>query len=233
MLESDSIAKTTPLYETISHHVDDKLLAAVAREHRRGRELFIMTTNLDSQRPIVWDMGEIAESGQPDALDLFRRIMVASASIPIMFPPQYINVEADSKSYTEMHVDGGVMGQVFLHLPPVSSTYTAPSNSQVNVYVIHNARVMPHYTSMHPKIFPILARTISTLVLTQGIGDLYEIYEQSKDRGATFNLAYIRDDHRHDPHHIFVPEKMKALFNKAYDEASKGYAWEHKPPKTM
>ncbi len=62
----------------------------------------------------MWNMGLIAASDHPDALALFRRVMLASASIPLAFPPVFFEVEADGRRYDEMHVDGGVGARVFL-----------------------------------------------------------------------------------------------------------------------
>ena len=41
--------------------------------------------------------------------------MLASASIPVAFPPVYFPVVGDGKRYEEMHVDGGTATQVFLY----------------------------------------------------------------------------------------------------------------------
>jgi predicted acylesterase/phospholipase RssA len=93
-LRSSRWADTGPLFRLISRCADAGLLAAIAREYRKGRLLLIGTTNLDQQRPIIWNIGAIAASGQPGALDLFRKILLASASIPGAFPPVMIDVEA-------------------------------------------------------------------------------------------------------------------------------------------
>jgi predicted acylesterase/phospholipase RssA len=98
MLRSDSLADTLPLARLAAKYVDDKMLADIAAEHKKGRRLLIGTTNLDAQRLVIWDMGAIASSGHPNAGKLFRQIMLASAAIPVMFPPQYIEVEAGAKS---------------------------------------------------------------------------------------------------------------------------------------
>jgi len=233
MLRGDSLATTGPLYKTISKFIDQSVLTAVASEHATGRRLFIMTTNLDAQIPIVWDMGAIASSGQPDALDLFRRIILASASIPIAFPPQYIEVEANGKTYTEMHVDGGVMGQVFLHLPTPDKASDKPNNQYLRAYIIRNSKVVGKYTAMTPLIIPILTRTLASLVSTQGIGDLYEIYEKTIEAGAEYRLAYVPDDFDADHHDMFEPEAMKKMFDKAFSMAAEGYPWLMQPPDVL
>ena len=96
---------------------DQAMLDAIAAEHAKGRVLLIGTTNLDARRPVIWNIGEIAASRHPKALDLVQDILVASAAIPGAFPPVMIDVEADGKSYEEMHVDGGASAQVFVYPP--------------------------------------------------------------------------------------------------------------------
>ena len=110
-----------PLRQLIAKYIDDEILAEVAREHRAGRRLFIVTTNLDAQRTAIWDMGAIASSSDPKALDLFRSVMAASASIPGVFPPVMIEVEGGGKRFTEMHVDGGITTNVLV-LPEAMMT---------------------------------------------------------------------------------------------------------------
>lgn len=178
-------------------------------------------------------MGAIAISGQPDSLNLFRRIIIASASIPVIFPPEYFEVEARGQKFTEMHVDGGVMGQVFLHLPPLKETSAMTNKQRVRAYVIRNSKVAGEYSAMSPLILPILTRTLETLVRTQGIGDLYEIYEQAREGNAEYRLAYVPDDFIDDHHDMFEPEAMKKMFDAAYSMAAKGYPWHNQPPEVL
>ena len=115
LLRGDSLADTGPLAALIARHVDAEFLRQVADAHNRGRRLYIGTVDLDSQQFVVWNMGLIAASGRPEALDLFRKVMFASASVPIAFPPVFFEVEADGRLYDEMHVDGAVAATVFLN----------------------------------------------------------------------------------------------------------------------
>ena len=110
---TNSFASTRLLERLIEKHFDAKLLKEVAAEYRKGRRLYVGTTNLDAQRLVIWDMGKIASIGDAKALMLFHKIILASASIPIAFPPVYLSVEANDKEYDEMHVDGGITKQVF------------------------------------------------------------------------------------------------------------------------
>ena len=74
----------------------------------------VFTTNLDAQRPVMWDMGRIAQAGTPEALRLFHDVLMASAAVPGIFPPVLIGVRADGRDWDEMHVDGGAVANFFL-----------------------------------------------------------------------------------------------------------------------
>lgn len=115
ILTSDSAADSTPLHNLLEDVIDVEMLQDIIIEHDKGRRLFIGTTNLDAKRPVIWNIGYIAKSGAPNALALIRDIMVASASIPGVFQPVYVQVEADGRKYDEIHVDGGTASQVFLY----------------------------------------------------------------------------------------------------------------------
>ncbi len=112
---SDSAMGSEPLAALLERHIGEPLMEAIAAESEKGRSLYIGTTHLDAGRPVIWNIGNIARSGHPGALNLIRRVLLASASIPAIFPPVLLEVEADGRSYDELHVDGGVTTQVFLY----------------------------------------------------------------------------------------------------------------------
>jgi hypothetical protein len=89
LLGGSALTDSQPMADLIAQYVDKKLLRRVAQEYMRGRMLLVGTTNLDAQRPVVWNMGEIARSGHPDALELFRKVILASAAIPGAFRRRY------------------------------------------------------------------------------------------------------------------------------------------------
>jgi len=90
----------TRFRELVARYVDQDMLAAIAAEQAKGRRLFIVTTNLDTQRTVIWDMGRIASIGSPQALSLFRDVVAASASIPVVFPPILIDAEANGNRFS-------------------------------------------------------------------------------------------------------------------------------------
>ena len=114
-----SLFSTWPLRDTIARQVTPELLFAVATEHRRGRRLFVLTTNIDAARPVLWNMGAIAAHGGPEALALFRKVLLASASIPGLFPPVMIDAVGQGRRFQEMHVDGGASAYFFVAPEPM------------------------------------------------------------------------------------------------------------------
>jgi hypothetical protein len=77
----EGLYNTRPLQRNVDRQVDQTMLADIAAAHRQGRRLFVVTTNLDAQRPVLWNMGAIAASERPGALELFRKVLLASASV--------------------------------------------------------------------------------------------------------------------------------------------------------
>ena len=109
----ESLADAWPLEKLIEKRVTPEIVAAVAAEHAKGRRLFVVTTNMDAGRPMVWNMGAIAAHGGEAALKLYRQVLLASASIEGVFQPVYITAEANGHQFQEMHADGGVNGPLF------------------------------------------------------------------------------------------------------------------------
>jgi len=237
VLWRDAVADTTPLARKLDQYVDAAMLAAVAAEHHKGRRLIIGTTQLDAQRLLLWDMGAIAASGHPEASKLFRKIMLASASIPAAFPPQYITVEAEGHWYEEMHVDGGTTAQVVLYetaLKPFTEIYGADAVLRARpryLYIIRNSQIQPEWEPVRPRLAPIGSRAIATLIKTQGIGDLYRLYLFAQRDNMAYNLAAIPTDLAPTrPREPFNQAYMTALFDLGYEMAAKGYPWLKHPP---
>jgi hypothetical protein len=94
-LASDALADSAPLEKLISKYLDERIVARLGSEYRQGRALIVITTNLDAGVPVIWNIGAIAESGRPEAAELIRKILLASASIPALFPPVMFNVQVN------------------------------------------------------------------------------------------------------------------------------------------
>ncbi|MGB3022491.1 MAG: patatin-like phospholipase family protein [Methyloceanibacter sp.] len=234
LLGGEALASNAPLAGVIASYINEGFMAEVAREHARGRRLLIGTTNLDAQRPVIWDMGRIASSNNPRALALFRNVLLASAAIPGLFPPVYIEVEAEGQMRQEMHVDGGTTNQVFL-LPTQIKTGRTSSSLGINpvrrLYIIRNGRIDPEFKVVKANTLAIAGRSISTLIKTQGIGDLYQMYEFARQNRVGYNLAYIPGDFPDTSTEAFDPLYMSRLFDLGAKLGQSGRVWTKTPPR--
>ena len=233
----NSLVSTLPLERLIEQYINVELLKEIAVEHRKGRRLYVGTTNLDAGLLVIWDMGKIASVGDGKALKLFRKLILASASMPIVFPPVYLEVEANDKMYDEMHVDGGVARQVFFLYDVVQGIEDAAKEKGLNVsrinyaiYVIKNGYVDPPYKEISNKLSEITSRTVKTMINAQGIGDLYRLYIFTKNNKSDFNLAYIPSTYISKAKEFLDPIEMRALFDLGFNEALQGYSWKKVPP---
>jgi predicted acylesterase/phospholipase RssA len=234
LIEGSALADDRPLAKLIEKYVDEAFLQEVAKARLNGRILLIGTTNLDTQRPVLWDMGRIAMSRDRHALGLFRKILLASATLPGVFPPVRIQVRAGGQSYDELHVDGGVTRQVFI-APSIFSFAShdqrpARPATKPRLYVIRNGKIDPEWQSVSENVVSITQRSISTLIKNQGIGDLYRIYSITKRDGIDFNLASIPPDFSETSDEPFDQKYMIALFDRGYNLASHNYSWVKAPP---
>ena len=232
-LLGDAMTDTAPLKELIASYITPEVIDAIGEEHKKGRRLFIGTVNLDAARSVIWNIGAIAVSDYRDKNLLIREIMRASAAIPVAFPPVMIPVEADGQQYKEMHVDGGTGSQVFVYPAAVNwkvITQKLKVKGDPSVYVIRNAFLNPDYNGVIRSVMPIAGRSIESLIRTQGIGDLYQIYALCKRDGNDFNLAYIPADFTVVPTEGFDPVYMGQLYERGYNMSIEGYPWEHTPP---
>lgn len=233
-LTSDAMADNHPLWQLIAKYADQALLDVIAAEYAKGRLLLVGTTDLDARRGIIWNLTKIAASRDPKALELFRTLMVASAAIPGAFPPTMIDVEVGGQPYQEMHVDGGATAQVFVYPPSLhikdETRRLGLQQRERRVYVIRNSRLDPEWSQVERSTMTIAVRAISSLIHTQGIGDLYRIYLTTQRDGVDFNLAFIPDSFNAPHTEDFDTEFMRKLFAVGYDLAAKGYPWQKTPP---
>ncbi|WEX12163.1 patatin-like phospholipase family protein [Chelativorans sp. AA-79] len=220
------------LRKWIGRYVDDAMLSVIAREHAKGRRLLVITTHLDSQRAVIWDMGAIAASGRPNARKLFRDVLAASASVPVVFTPTLIDVEANGRKFEEMHVDGAVARPVFT-LPNAFLLGTAQSRTlarRLSLYIIINSTVGPNFEVVPENTIAIASRSTATssTVKTQAI--LAGTYKAAQRAGFNFYLTYIDEEAALNGTTGFETDQMRRLYNYGYEKARFGGFWQTMPP---
>lgn len=225
ILFGSGIYKGEPLRALVERYVDAAMLEAVAAEYAKGRVLLVATTDIDSQRGVSWDMGAIASLGTPEALELFRTVLVASASIPGAFPPVLIASNNGELSFEEMHVDGGVTTP-FLAVPETLWSYREPSRmlSQARFHVVINGRLAPDFAVTRDSLGGVLGRSVEILLRSSLLTTLEGNRAFAERNSLFFRYAALPDDTEASPLD-FSPESMRAVFDVGRSGALSGTIW--------
>jgi hypothetical protein len=224
-----SLFSPDKLRQLVDDSVTPELLRAIAVEHARGRRLLVVTTNLDSAESVIWDMGKLATQGDEQALILFRQVLVASASIPGLFPPVMISGLIDGQRVEEMHVDGGV-NMPFLALPEamlggnerVSGVATAPDRAAI--YVLVNGQVRRDHQVVRGYLPDILLRAYDSMSKAALRTHLVANATFAQRNGLAFRVAAIPGDHTFSSLD-FAQASMQSLFELGRFNAATGQAW--------
>ncbi len=200
VLFSSGLFGNTRLRELVARYVGPEIMAQVARENAKGRRLLVVTTDLDTQRTTIWDMGKIAAVGTPEALKLFRDVMAASASIPLVFPPIMIEAEGQGRKFQEMHVDGGV-------------------------YILVNKKIERNFELVANGTIDVASRSLSSITQSQTRSIIFSTYDFAKRNRLGFHLSYIARDYPAPVSEGFDTAYMRALYQYGYEKAAAGQAW--------
>jgi len=236
VLWSDSFASSEPLKQLIDAQITPRLLCAVAAAHSEGRRLYIGTTNLDTGRLVIWDMGAIASSGQGDALSLYRNIILASASVPGFLPPVSIDVTVNGCRYTEKHVDGGTTAQVFFRasMLRLDASQTRSGKAPLTgsrVYIIVAGKYFPDPKCVNDRAVKIAGSAIGTLTYAQTLNDLIRVYTLTLLTGMDFRVTAIPQDMPLSGDSLsFDSGEMQRLYHRGYQMASSDQVWSDAPP---
>jgi hypothetical protein len=236
LLWSESLMDTTPLKNHIAQLMDEQMLKDIAKAHAQGRRLYVGTTAMDAGRLMVWNIGAIASSGHPDALKLFRKVLLASAAIPGAFPPVYFDVEAGGGKYDEMHSDGGTISNIFfygfmLDLPAamkeIYGDKVPPPGGAI--YIIRDGKLESSPKQIERKLTGIIGRAISIVTKAGTGGDLYRIYAITQRNGIDFNYIDIDKDYKPLSEKSFDKSEMNQLFKLGFKMGKSGQKWQKLP----
>ena len=231
-LIGSSLLRSKPLRQLVEASITQELLGQIANEHRKGRRLLVLTTNLDTQRGVVWNLGAVAGSGRADALKLFQDVVIASASIPGVYPAVMINTGSDERQFVEMHSDGGSISQVLMLPSEIlrsANSMISTRRPNVNFYVIVNNALVPEYAITRNNTLPVIARAYAVLLKSQTQSELTILYDFTKLSGAKFHLATIDI---HVPYSMLDPfnaSYMRTVFDLGYSGMAAGKLWKDRP----
>ena len=231
----EGLLDTEPLQKLLAELIDGAVLEAVAREYMRGRRLFIGTTNLDAGAFTIWDMGAIATSDRPNKLQRYRDVILASASIPGVCLPVYIEVDAGKESHQQMHVDGGVHSMVFYFdfVKQLNEAFRSVDSFQSDVhgeiYVIYNGELFLSGLNnpIKPRLASIAYASLMSLMRRNAVYNIYRIWIQALIHGFDIHIAHIPPEFRlaSSPAE-FDPHEMQRLFQFGEQQSIERKAWD-------
>ena len=221
----ESLVDAWPLKRMIEQRVSPQLVAAVAREHAAGRRLFVLTTDMDAGQTIVWNMGAIAARGGPQALDLFRKVLVASSAIPGMFQPVYIASKAGHRTITEMHADGSI-ARPFYALPTALVMGAARAGLPVpDIYVVVNGKLDPGFDQVDKGVLTVLGRSFGLALAAGERAQIADLSNFAQRNGTRIEVAAIPQTFDKRAKGAFDPDYMGALFAAGEQAARTGSAF--------
>ncbi|MDC7789994.1 patatin-like phospholipase family protein [Rhodoplanes sp. TEM] len=225
ILAGNGLLDPAPLQRLIAENVDADLIARIGAQHRGGRRLFVVTTNLDAQRPVVWDIGAIAASGRPDSVALVRTILLASASIPAVYPPVLIRSRAGEKPIDEMHVDGGAAMQFFLPVDALAESVPKRARTSVRLWVVVNNTLPPEFGMTEHGTIAVGYRSFATLVKSHAEDNARVAFAGAQRHGYDFDLAFIDRQVEFQPDRPFARDYMETVFVIGEQQGLSGAAW--------
>jgi predicted acylesterase/phospholipase RssA len=228
LLSGNGLLDPAPLEKLIESYATPDLIAQIGVEHRKGRRLFVVTTNLDAQRPMVWDIGRIASSGRPGSVKLLRQILLASASIPGVYPPVMIRSSVDGAEIDEMHVDGAATMQFFMPTAALSSADPAQRSEVVHLWVIINNTLPPEFSVINNSTVSVAYRSFSTLMKAHADQNAKLTEEIARRAQYDFNISFIDRSIVYDPIRPFGRDYMDRAFSAGEQQAISGTAWRKK-----
>jgi hypothetical protein len=233
-LFSIALADNWPLANLIDQSLTPQIIQEVAEEHRKGRRLYIGTTELESGRFVCWDIGEIAARNGPGDRELIKQILLGSSAIPAFFPPARIPVTVNGRNLVEHHGDGGASMPIFFRPPFVAPEERGNGSADlagVDLYLLVAGKLYADARPIRERTVRIGARSVSTLAYAQTRAELQRLHLLSIIHGMNYHLAAI-------PPEFPTPEGsaefdrplMNAMFNEGYALAASGAAWRKQPP---
>ena len=218
-----SVYRGRPLEELVDHYLSDELIQAVAREAASGRLLLVATTNVDTGETVIWDLGSIAMNGGPSAKTLFRDVLVASASVPGMFPPVIIRIQDTGGDYSEAHVDG--TATVPFIVPPTLLQLPRANGSPTTVYVLVDGRLSQEPMPIWLRFRTILSRSTSAGLTHTTRTTLELTATTAQQQGASLQYSAIPAAYPNLASSDFRASTMRSLFRYGHECAYSGRLW--------
>ncbi|MFO0846020.1 MAG: patatin-like phospholipase family protein [Gemmataceae bacterium] len=241
LLCAPSVFDADRLARRLERGITPQMLREVAEAHAQGRRLYVGTCNLDTGGLVIWDMGLIATRGTPEALDLYRKVILASASIPGVMPPVELPVEIDGKRHTELHVDGATADDIFfrsfmvleLNRRAGNPSPFAPPGSRLTI--INNGKLIRDPKCVKPKLAKILVEANDAVLTNKRRDEMSHLFLHCLETAVDYRLTMVPDDVKLSSTTALGikrddQELLYALGNKIGLDAAAGGGWRDTPP---
>ena len=224
---SDSVADTGPLRQRIQQIATPQVIRAIADEHAKGRRLYIGSTNIDTKRLVVWDIGAICVKGGVAAREMIVDILLASSAIPGFFPPVEIPINIDGRNFTELHVDGGMTRELFFRTPYVEPSKRESFGPETlwnsNIYVLVAGKLYADPQPVRRRTLAIAGSAISGLLYTNTRGDIDRLFNYTLLTGMNLYVSAIPSELEVTTNATdFDPVEMTMMYNAGYQNAVQG-----------
>jgi len=234
-LFDESYADTSPMAGRIDAFVSASVMQDLAAAHRKGRRLYIGTTEEEGKQFVIWDIGAIAARNGPGDRELIAKVMLASSAAPGFFPAVQIEVTVDGVRHTERHVDGGVSQALFYRPPYVApddrSNVAARDLAGAKVYVIVAGKLYADPEVIRPWSVNSAGKNVTTLIYAQARGDLQRLYTVCLLTGMDYYVSAIPAEyHTTRSSADFSSVSMSALFEEGRRVISSPNPWRTLPP---
>ncbi|HSQ56306.1 MAG TPA: patatin-like phospholipase family protein [Gemmata sp.] len=221
------IMTAEPLEIIVRGVINDEFMCDLQAAHSEGRRLYVGTCEVQTNRPVIWDIGAIASSSRPDARELLVKILTAACTPPAVVKPTEIVVEINGVNYREFHTDGGNMLQAFVRTPaeiPAGSTFWALSAGKYY-------RDPPEGP---PRILSLFGGAVSNSLYALFRSDLMKLYALCAVTRSNFRLIALPQDFKvSSSAFAFDPAELERLYWVGYQMTANGGQWRNAPPDTL
>ena len=227
----DAVASSAPFRALIQSQITPELMTRIAVEHRKGRRLYVGTTNLDTGRLVVWDLGAVACRPCLEGCDLFRDVLLASCSVPGMFPPVTFHLDVDGRRVTELHADGGTTAPLFVPSDVFAAAADGGTAPDAGLYLVVAGKLYPDATVVRRRVLPVLSASTTAILHAHCRAECTNLYGLARSAGLRYHLTALPQDFRTvDSSAWFDPDEMTKLFAEGLRQGTSGPAWWTAPP---
>ncbi|HET6248093.1 MAG TPA: patatin-like phospholipase family protein [Tepidisphaeraceae bacterium] len=224
----DAVLDTEPLKRLIARYVTADVINRVAAAHRKGRRLYVATFDLDADQLVVWPLSRLAAQGGENCLQQYRQILLAAASVPVLFPP--VTIDGD------LHVDAGLREILFvrsamLGIGKAFDANAAHHDQPPTVYAIVNGPLRETPQAVPDGVMDIGLRSLNLFIESQQIFNLREAAHVALSHKPPFGFKYLAESDALQQESDsavaigFDPARMKILYDAGLRLGEKAGAW--------